>query len=99
VDGNDTAGLEGWTGIPAQAIVKGDSKAAAIAAASIIAKVMRDRMMARLDAAHPAYGFASHRGYGAPSHLAAIRACGPCQHHRFSFAPVKGQWQRRDFPA
>ncbi|MGL4728549.1 MAG: ribonuclease HII [Bosea sp. (in: a-proteobacteria)] len=94
VDGNDTAGLEGLTGIPTQAIIKGDGKVAAIAAASIIAKVMRDRMMARLDESFPAYGFASHHGYGTPAHLAAIMGCGPCLHHRYSFAPMKERWQR-----
>jgi ribonuclease HII len=99
VDGNDTAGLEAWSGAPAEAIVKGDGKSASIAAASIIAKVMRDRMMKRLDESFPAYGFASHQGYGAPAHLAAILRCGPCPHHRFSFAPVKGVWQRAGFPA
>jgi ribonuclease HII len=98
VDGNDTSGVEGLTGTPAEAIVKGDGKVAAIAAASIVAKVMRDRMMARLDSCFPAYGFASHHGYGVPAHLAALKYCGPCRHHRFSFAPVKDQWQREKIP-
>lgn len=69
-------------------IVKGDSLSASIAAASIIAKVTRDRMMIEADAKYPAYGFARHKGYGAPLHLAALRMHGPCPLHRRSFAPV-----------
>ncbi|MGL4975070.1 MAG: ribonuclease HII [Bosea sp. (in: a-proteobacteria)] len=90
VDGRDRPEL----GAPVEAIIKGDASVASIAAASIIAKVIRDRMMARLGLAYPAYGFANHAGYGTPAHLAAIKAHGPCPDHRFSFAPVKGRWQR-----
>jgi ribonuclease HII len=61
----------------------------AISAASIIAKVTRDRLMCTLDAHHPGYGFASHKGYSTPEHLAALRQLGPCALHRRSFAPVK----------
>ena len=67
------------------AIVDGDEKSAAIAAASIVAKVTRDRLMRRLDALHPRYGFASHVGYITPNHTAAVRAHGPCSQHRLSF--------------
>ena len=72
-----------------QAVIKGDARYAAIAAASIVAKVTRDAMMTRLDAAHPHYGFARHMGYGTPEHLAALAAYGPCPAHRRSFAPVR----------
>jgi ribonuclease HII len=74
----------------ARPVVKGDAKCAAIAAASVVAKVTRDRLMARLDAAWPAYGFAAHKGYGTAGHFAALRAHGPCPQHRRTFAPVKG---------
>lgn len=74
---------------PAQrAVVKGDSLSASIAAASIIAKVTRDRQMTQADSFYPSYGFAGHKGYGAPKHLAALREHGPCPLHRRSFAPV-----------
>lgn len=86
VDGNRVPpGL----GIDAEAIVKGDTKIAAISAASILAKVMRDRWMRELDAAHPEYGFALHKGYPTPEHLEALRRFGPCPAHRRSFAPVR----------
>ena len=68
-----------------QAVVDGDTKSASIAAASIVAKVVRDRVMRRLDAVHPRYGFASHVGYITPRHTAAVRAHGPCEQHRRSF--------------
>lgn len=70
---------------PHRAIVDGDTKSAAIAAASIVAKVTRDRLMRRLDALHPRYGFASHVGYITPAHTDAVRAHGPCGQHRRSF--------------
>jgi ribonuclease HII len=70
---------------PHRAIVDGDTKSAAIAAASIVAKVTRDRLMRRLDALHPGYGFASHVGYITPVHTAAVREHGPCAQHRRSF--------------
>jgi ribonuclease HII len=72
-----------------QAVVKGDDKVAAIAAASILAKTARDRFMCRLHDEYPAYGFAQHMGYGTAAHLAALKAHGACPHHRRSFAPVK----------
>lgn len=73
----------------ATAIVKGDTKCYAIAAASIIAKVTRDRMMDELHATYPMYNFAGHRGYGVPEHIRLIRQHGPCPAHRRSFKPVK----------
>lgn len=79
---------------PCEAVVRGDSSEASIAAASIVAKVLRDRLMARLCLAYPAYGFSLHAGYGTPLHRAAIEAHGPCPEHRFSFSPVKGRWTR-----
>ncbi len=69
-------------------IVKGDSLSLSIAAASIVAKVTRDRLMRELDALHPAYGFAIHKGYGTRRHLQALREHGPCPEHRRSFRPV-----------
>jgi ribonuclease HII len=68
-----------------RAVVDGDTKSAAIAAASIIAKVVRDRMMRRMDALYPAYGFRSHVGYITPRHSAVVRELGPCEIHRRSF--------------
>jgi ribonuclease HII len=70
---------------PHRAVVDGDTKSAAIAAASIVAKVTRDRLMRRLDALHPQYGFASHVGYITVRHTEAVRAHGPCCQHRRSF--------------
>lgn len=69
-------------------IVKGDQRSQSIAAASIIAKVTRDRMMVTLDEEFPEYGFAKHKGYGTKAHLEAIAEFGPCPAHRKSFAPI-----------
>lgn len=74
---------------PATAVVKGDNRCYSIAAASIIAKVTRDRLMAELDAAWPGYGFARHKGYGTPAHLEALARLGPCPAHRRGFRPVQ----------
>lgn len=71
---------------PHRALVDGDTRSAAIAAASIVAKVTRDRVMRRLDSLHPRYGFSSHAGYITPAHAAAVRAHGPCEQHRLSYA-------------
>ena len=90
VDGNRLPVLK----VPAEAIVKGDSKVAAISAASILAKVHRDRLCLALDQAWPQYGFATHKGYPTPEHLNALREHGPTPVHRLSFAPVR-QAQRR----
>lgn len=84
VDGNQLPKLT----IPAKAIVKGDQTEAAISAASILAKVTRDREMVALDQQFPNYGFAKHKGYGTEDHLAALKKYGPCEMHRRSFAPV-----------
>ena len=75
--------------MPSLAIVKGDAKSASIAAASIVAKVTRDRMMAEYDAEYPQYGFIKHKGYGTADHVAALKKYGPCPLHRRSFEPVK----------
>jgi len=72
-----------------QAVVKGDAKVAAIAAASILAKTTRDRFMRRLHDSHPQYGFDRHMGYGTAQHLDALKAHGACPQHRRSFAPIK----------
>ena len=73
---------------PSRSIVKGDSLSASIAAASILAKVHRDRYMEELDRRHPGYGFTRHKGYGTAEHLDALRRLGPCACHRRSFRPV-----------
>ncbi|MHB8387249.1 ribonuclease HII [Metallibacterium sp.] len=73
---------------PARAMVRGDALEPAISAASILAKVSRDRRMLALDTEFPGYGFAAHKGYPVPAHLAALRQLGPCREHRRSFAPV-----------
>ena len=84
VDGNDLPDLP----CPARAIVKGDATVASIAAASIVAKVTRDRTMRRLDGWHPAYGFARHVGYPTVAHRAALAERGPCAFHRLTFGSV-----------
>jgi ribonuclease HII len=76
--------------LPQKPIIHGDALSASIAAASILAKVERDRIMCEWDAVFPAYGLASHKGYSTPKHLAALRELGPTPLHRQSFAPV---WQ------
>lgn len=78
-----------WLTYPQTALVDGDCKSYSIAAASVLAKVTRDRMMIEFDNQFPAYGFAEHKGYGTPQHLAAITAHGPCAIHRRSFAPFR----------
>ena len=85
VDGNRLPVLD----VRAEAIVKGDAKVAAISAASILAKVTRDRQLLDHHAAYPAYGFDRHKGYGTADHLQALREHGPCPLHRRSFAPVQ----------
>jgi len=70
-------------------VIKGDAKCATVAAASILAKVHRDAMLVDLDRLHPAYGFAEHKGYATPRHLAALREHGPCEHHRRGFVSVR----------
>lgn len=75
--------------IPQRPIIDGDAKSLVIAAASILAKVTRDRHMKKLDEQYPGYGFAGHKGYGTAKHLAALRTLGPSPEHRRSFAPVR----------
>lgn len=84
VDGLPVKGLL----IESESIVKGDSKSISIAAASIIAKVTRDRQITTLDLKHPEYGFANHKGYGTKKHLEALNKYGPCPIHRKTFKPV-----------
>jgi len=84
VDGNRLPPLD----VLAEAIVSGDALVPAISAASILAKVTRDRMLDELDQRHPAYGFARHKGYGTAQHLQALLTHGPLPEHRRSFAPV-----------
>ena len=85
VDGNRLPVLK----VQAEAIVKGDAKVKAISAASILAKVHRDRLCLVLHEQHPQYGFDGHKGYPTPAHLAALREHGACPQHRRSFAPVR----------
>ncbi len=87
VDGNRLPGHH----VPGQAVVKGDARHPAIAAASILAKVARDAQMRALDARHPDYGFACHKGYPTREHLAALERLGPLPEHRRSFGPVRRQ--------
>nr|WP_313003818.1 ribonuclease HII [Brevundimonas sp.] len=70
-------------------VVKGDSRSLSIAAASILAKTARDRLMIEMDATYPGYGFASHKGYNAPIHQSALTTLGPCPAHRRSWAPIR----------
>ena len=85
--------------VPALAMWKGDQVAACVAAASIIAKVTRDRIMSELHADHPSYGFARHKGYSTPSHMKALAEHGPCPEHRRSFVNVGGVVRTRDATA
>jgi ribonuclease HII len=85
VDGNRLPVLK----VAAEAIVKGDAKVAAISAASILAKVHRDRLCLDMHQAWPDYGFATHKGYPTPEHLSALRLHGPAPVHRQSFGPVR----------
>jgi ribonuclease HII len=84
VDGCDRIDV----GCECRAVISGDALVLSIAAASIVAKVTRDRLMMRVGAAHPGYGFERHMGYSVPEHFAALARLGPCIHHRRSFSPV-----------
>ena len=86
IDGNMKAPIE----IAQRTIIKGDDRIFSIAAASIVAKVTRDRLMSELSVSFPQYGFGDHKGYGTESHLSAIREFGPSSHHRMSFHLPKG---------
>ena len=90
VDGNQRPELS----MPVRSVVGGDAKVRAISAASIIAKVYRDRLLDALHDEHPEYGFHGHKGYSTPEHLAALREHGACRHHRRSFAPVRDVMDR-----
>ena len=81
IDGNCARGIP----VPARTVIGGDGKCASVAAASVLAKVSRDRLMVELDAKYPQYGFAVHKGYGTKAHYAALREYGPCEIHRPSF--------------
>lgn len=85
IDGNRCPTIS----VRSEAIIGGDALVPCISAASIIAKVTRDRMLLELHQTFPVYGFDAHAGYGTPQHLAALREHGPCEHHRRSFAPVR----------
>lgn len=93
VDGNCLPNLT-FNGVelPGRAIIGGDDKVKAISAASILAKVYRDRIMCRLDHVFPDYGFSRHKGYATPEHRDCIERFGPCQQHRKSFRPFSGAW-------
>jgi ribonuclease HII len=78
-----------WLPYPQTAMVQGDARSYSIAAASVLAKVTRDRMMIEYDRQYPGYGFAEHKGYATPQHYAAIKAHGACAIHRRSFAPFR----------
>jgi ribonuclease HII len=91
VDGNRLPSLD----VLAEAVVSGDSLVPAISAASIVAKVTRDRLLDELHALHPGYGFDRHKGYGTAQHLQALQALGPLDVHRRSFAPVARALQRQ----
>jgi ribonuclease HII len=84
VDGNDPPALP----CKCETLIKGDTLSVSIAAASIIAKVTRDRMMVALHDAHPGYNWKSNKGYGTPDHLAGLKSCGVTPHHRRSFSPI-----------
>lgn len=90
VDGNRLPNLRfpGFD-VDGEAVIGGDARVPAISAASIIAKTTRDRIMERMDAVYPDYGFARHKGYGTQAHRKSLRELGPCEQHRRSFAPVR----------
>jgi ribonuclease HII len=91
IDGNRCPVLS----VRCEAVIGGDALVPSISAASIIAKVTRDRMLLELHETYPMYGFDAHAGYGTAQHLAALREHGPCEHHRRSFAPVREAYARR----
>ncbi len=91
IDGNRVFDL----GCPGEAVVKGDGRSASIAAASILAKTARDRLMVSMDATFPGYGFADHKGYGVPAHIEALMRLGPCPEHRMSYRALQARLARR----
>lgn len=94
IDGNRDHGSRCAVTAPHETVLKGDSRSASIAAASILAKVSRDRHMVEMDALYPGYGFAKHKGYGTKAHYAALDELGPCPIHRRSFL-VKWEEKRK----
>ncbi len=100
IDGNCLPSLE-FNGVtlPGRAIVRGDDTVRSISAASIMAKVYRDRIMCRMDRLYPAYGFRRHKGYATREHRACIERFGPCRQHRMSFRPFSGPWLDDDAAA
>jgi len=84
----DAVRIKSWSG-PQEPVIKGDAKCATVAAASIIAKVHRDALLVQLDVQYPHYGFAVHKGYATPQHIAALDAHGPCDEHRTGFWRVR----------
>ncbi|HSI52070.1 MAG TPA: ribonuclease HII, partial [Ideonella sp.] len=92
VDGNRLPQID----LLCEAIVGGDAKVKSISAASIVAKVTRDRLLAQLHDEFPQYGFASHKGYGTREHLEALRVHGACRHHRKFFGPVAATFEVED---
>lgn len=93
VDGNRAPDF----GVPAEALVGGDALDPAISAASILAKVDRDRLLVAMEDEYPGYGFAAHKGYGTRAHLEALTRLGPCPAHRRSFAPVRAAAEQGSF--
>ena len=93
VDGNQVPAVD----MPAESLVRGDGTSAAVAAASIIAKVLRDRVMTAWERHYPGYGFAAHKGYGAAAHRQALERLGPCPLHRYSYEPLASRGQGRLF--
>ena len=96
----DAVRIEDWP-CPQQSLIKGDARCLSIAAASIVAKVARDRLMSEIGCRAPAYGFEQHKGYGTAVHARALRAHGPSEQHRRSFRPLAdflacGEWPERD---
>lgn len=91
IDGLPVRGL----GIPAEFVVRGDSRSLSVAAAGIIAKVTRDRIMIKADALYPGYSFSTNMGYGTREHMLALGNLGPCPIHRRSFSPLRDQGQMR----
>jgi ribonuclease HII len=89
VDGRWLPGVD----VPQRAIVGGDRSCGSVAAGSVVAKVVRDRLMMELDEQYPGYGFGQHKGYATQAHLACLRELGPCPEHRRSFAPVRAVLQ------
>ncbi len=100
IDGSHALRPDAWQAVtklplpPQQPVVRGDALVPAVSAASILAKVFRDRLMARLDRRWPGYGFAGHKGYGTAEHLAALARLGPCPMHRRSFRKVRPEQEQ-----